>query len=114
MLPLVAIALAIAAVLLSLGFVIVSISFVRTADNKSVEEANQYDIQKRELDTLEYKNKNGELTPNQYEEALKTINAPDTYPNVSIFDQIAGSIGIDKKTLIYVLVGILAFSLLRG
>ena len=114
MLPFVAIALAIAAVLLSLGFVIVGISMVRTADNKRIEEANQYDIQKRELDTLESKNKNGELTPDQYEEALKTINAPDTYPNVSIFDKIADTLGITKQTLIWVLVGILAFSMLRG
>ena len=114
MLPFVAIALAIGAVLLSLGFVIVSISFVRTADNKSVEEANQYDIQKKELGILESEAKNGELTPKQVNEALKTINDPDTYPDVSIFDKIADTLGMTKQTLIWVLFGILAFSMLRG
>ena len=114
MTPFVSAALAIAAVLLSLGFVIKSISLVRMADNKRIEEANQYDIQKRELDTLEYKTNHGELSPSQYDEALKTINDPYTYPNISIFDQIAGSLGITKQVLIYILFGLLVFSLLRG
>ena len=114
MTPFVDVIIAIAAVLLALGFVIKSISLVRMADYKRIEEANQYDIQKKELDVLKSEAENGKMTPKQVNEALDTINDPNTYPNISIFDQIAGTLGITKQTLIWVLFGILAFSLLRG
>jgi len=109
-----AIALIVGGFCLATGFIIVSIKFIDLRTREEQCEIDQIELRKMALKEVESLSKKGEITPDQAADAYATISAPDTYPDTDFFDEIASSLGINKKTLIWVIVGILAFSMLKG
>ena len=109
-----AIALIVGGFCLATGFIIVSIKFIDLRTREEQCEIDQIELRKMALKEINSLSKEGKITPEQATEAYETISDPDTYPDIDIFDEISSSIGINKRTLILVIIGIIAFSMLKG